>query len=188
MYLWQLTNNQQKLVGVADPVSAVCGKALSVGQGDGQHQFQLLFVFQLRNGESDVSQISLKLIFCIGFVKGQCLLAQFLAIVGQKYGLALMSFEPGRGPKIGSHVMKFSMDSGNADYNPFESFKKAAMLPEADDECAMMVLHPGFVDEYVLTTSYITTQRALEVAFATNPEVPAWCEANNVKLMTYADL
>lgn len=74
MYLWQLTNNQQKLVGVADPVSAVCGKALSVGQGDGQHQFQLLFVFQLRNGESDVSQISLKLIFCIGFVKGQCLL------------------------------------------------------------------------------------------------------------------
>ena len=111
-----------------------------------------------------------------------------LAIVGQKYGLTLMSFEPGRGPKIGSHVMKFSMDSGNADYNPFESFKKAAMLPEADDECAMMVLHPGYVDEYVLTTSYITTARALEVAFAINPEVPKWCEENGVKLMTYADL
>ena len=111
-----------------------------------------------------------------------------LAIVGQKYGLTLMSFEPGRGLKIGSHVMKFSMDSGNADYNPFESFKKAAMLPEADDECAMMVLHPGYVDEYVLTTSYITTARALEVAFAINPEVPKWCEENGVKLMTYADL
>ena len=111
-----------------------------------------------------------------------------LAIVGQKYGLTLMSFEPGRGPKIGSHVMKFSMDSGNADYNPFESFKKAAMLPEAEDECAMMVLHPGYVDEYVLTTSYITTQRALEVAFAINPEVSKWCEENGVKLMTYADL
>ena len=52
----------------------------------------------------------------------------------------------------------------------------------------MMVLHPGFVDEYVLTTSYITTQRALEVAFAINPEVPTWCEENGVKLMTYADL
>jgi hypothetical protein len=113
---------------------------------------------------------------------------KLLAIVGQKYGLTLMSFEPGRGPKIGSHVMKFSMDSGNADYNPFESFKKAALQDMAEDECAMMVLHPGYVDEYVLTTSYITTARALEVAFAINPEVPKWCEENGVKLITYADL
>ena len=111
-----------------------------------------------------------------------------LAIVGQKYGLTLMGFDPNRGPKLGSHVMKFSMDSGNADYNPFESFKKAALQPMEEDECAMMVLHPGYVDEYVLTTSYITTQRALEVAFAINPEVPKWCEENGVKLMTYADL
>ena len=111
-----------------------------------------------------------------------------IGILNEKYGLTGMGFVPGRGPKIGNHVMKFSMDSGNADYNPFESFKKAAMLPEADDECAMMVLHPGYVDEYVLTTSYITTARALEVAFATSAEVPKWCEENGVKLMTYADL
>lgn len=111
-----------------------------------------------------------------------------LHIVGQKHGLTLMEFVPGRGPKLGSYVMKFSMDSVNADYNPFESFKKAALQPMAEDECAMMVLHPGYVDEYVLTTSYITTQRAMEVAFAINPEVPKWCEENGVKLMTYADL
>ena len=111
-----------------------------------------------------------------------------IGILNEKYGLTGMGFVPGRGPKIGNHVMKFSMDSGNADYNPFESFKKAAMLPEAEDECAMMVLHPGYVDEYVLTTSYITTARALEVAFAINPEVPKWCQENGVKLMTYADL
>ena len=111
-----------------------------------------------------------------------------LSIVGQKYGLTLMGFAPGRGPMLGKYVMKFSMDSGNADYNPFESFKKAALQPMEEDECAMMVLHPGYVDEYVLTTSYITTQRALEVAFAINPEVPKWCEENGVRLMTYADL
>ena len=111
-----------------------------------------------------------------------------IGLINQKYGLTGMGFAPGRGPKIGSHVMKFSMDSGNPDYDPFESFRKAAMLPEAEDECAMMVLHPGYVDEYVLTTSYITTQRALEVACAINPEVPKWCEENDVKLMTYADL
>ena len=111
-----------------------------------------------------------------------------LGIVAKKYGVESMQFVPGRGPKIGNTIFKFSMDSGNADYNPFESFKKAALQPMAEDECAMMVLHPGFVDEYVLTTSYITTQRALEVAFATSAEVPKWCQENGVKLMTYADL
>jgi len=99
-----------------------------------------------------------------------------------------MGFVPGRGPQIGKYIFKFSMDSGNPDYNPFESFKKAAQQPMAEDEACLMVLHPGFVDEYVLTTSYITTQRALEVAFAINPEVPKWCQENGVELITYADL
>jgi len=110
-----------------------------------------------------------------------------LAIVAKKYGVECMKFGP-KGPMIGKTTLKFSMDSGNPDYNPFESFKKAASQPMAQDEAALMVLHPGFVDEYVLTTSYITTARAMEVAFAINPEVPAWCEANGVKLLTYADL
>ena len=110
-----------------------------------------------------------------------------IVLVAQKYGVEHMKFGP-KGPMIGSTTMKFSMDSGNPDYNPFESFKKAASQPMAEDEAALMVLHPGFVDEYVLTTSYITTQRALEVAFAINPEVPQWCAENDVKLMTYADL
>ena len=111
-----------------------------------------------------------------------------LAIVNERHGLQNMSFVPGRGPKIANTVLKFSMDSGNPDYNPFESLKKASSAPMEADEACMMVLHPGFVDEYVLTTSYITTQRALEVAMAINPEVPKWCAENGVELITYADL
>ena len=111
-----------------------------------------------------------------------------LTIVGQRHGLVTMGFVPGRGPKIANTVLKFSMDSGNPDYNPFESLKKAASQPMEADEAVMMVLHPGFVDEYVLTTSYITTQRALEVAMAINPEVPKWCAENGVELITYKDL
>ena len=111
-----------------------------------------------------------------------------LAIVGQKYGLAGMGFEPGRGPKIGNTVLKFSMDSGNPDYNPFESLKKAVSQEMKEDEAVMMVLHPGYVDKYVMETSYITTQRALEVAMAIDPAVKAWCDENDVRLMTYADL
>ena len=110
-----------------------------------------------------------------------------IVAVAQKHGVEHLKFGP-RGPVMGKYTFKFSMDSGNPDYNPFESFKKAASQPMAEDEACLMVLHPGYVDEYVLKTSYITTQRALEVAFATNPEVPKWCEENNVQLLTYADL
>ena len=110
-----------------------------------------------------------------------------MVMVAQKYGVEHLKFGP-RGPMIGSTTFKFSMDSGNPDYNPFESFKKAAMQPMAEDEACLMVLHPGYVDEYILKTSYITTQRALEVAFAINPEVPKWCQENGVQLLTYADL
>ena len=111
-----------------------------------------------------------------------------MVIVAQKYGVAFMKISPEGKPMIGSTVMKFSMDSGNPDYVPFESFQKAALQPMADNEAALMVLHPGYVDEYVLDTSYITTQRAREVAFAINPDVPKWCEENGVTLLTYADL
>ena len=110
-----------------------------------------------------------------------------IMMVAQKYGVEHLKFGP-RGAMIGSTTMKFSMDSGNPDYNPFESFKKAASQSMAEDEAALMVLHPGFVDAYVLDTSYITTARAREVAFAINPEVPKWCQENDVKLLTYAYL
>ena len=111
-----------------------------------------------------------------------------LAIVAKKYGVEFLQFVPGRGPKVGNTIFKFSMDSGNPGYVPFESMKKAMDQDFAEDEAMLMVLHPGYVDEYVLNSSYITTQRALEVAFAINPEVPKWCEENGVKLLTYADL
>lgn len=111
-----------------------------------------------------------------------------LAIVAKKYGVECLSFVPGRGPKVGKYIFKFSMDSGNPGYNPFESLKKAMDQEFAEDEAMLMVLHPGYVDEYVLNTSYITTQRAKEVAMAINPEVPKWCAENGVQLITYADL
>jgi len=112
-----------------------------------------------------------------------------IAIVAQRNGVESMKFDmETKRPMIGKYAMKFSMDSGNPDYDPFESFKKTALQEMAEDECGLMVLHPGYVDKYIYDTSYITKNRALEVDFAINPEVPKWCEENNVKLMTYADL
>ncbi len=112
-----------------------------------------------------------------------------MVIVAQKYGVEYMKMDFATGKaSIGNTYLKSSMDSGNPDYNPFESLKKAALQPMEENEACMMVLHPGYVDEYVLTTSYITTQRAMEVAMAINPEVPKWCAENGVDLITYKDL
>ncbi len=112
-----------------------------------------------------------------------------IALINQKYGLAGMRQDFATGKAyIGSTALKMSMDSGNPDYNPFESLKKAMQQPLEENEAMMMVLHPGYADEYVYETSYITRQRAQEVAMAINPEVPKWCAENGVELITYADL
>ena len=110
-----------------------------------------------------------------------------MAIVAAKHGVHTMQMGPD-GAKIANTRMLFSMDSGNEDYDPFESFKKAATQPMEADQAALMVLHPGYVDKYIYDTSYITKNRALEVDFAINPEVPKWCAENGVQLLTYADL
>lgn len=110
-----------------------------------------------------------------------------MVIVAEKYGVEYLKMGPD-GAKIANTRLKFFMDTRNPDYDPFESFKKAATQPMAEDEAALMVLHPGYVDMYVYETSYITKQRAQEVAFAINPEVPKWCQENGVQLLTYADL
>ena len=111
-----------------------------------------------------------------------------LAIVAQKHGVEFMKMTPDGRAMVGKTYMQHSMDSGNPDYDPFESLKKAALRQTAEDECVMMVLHPGYVDAYVLDTSYITVQRAREVAMAIDPRVREWCAENGVKLLTYADL
>ncbi len=111
-----------------------------------------------------------------------------MVMVAKKHGVEHLKFSPKGQPMVGNTAFKFSMDSGNPDYNPFESLKKAASQPMEENEAVLMVLHPGYVDEYVLETSYITTQRAREVAMAINPEVPKWCQENGVQLLTYADL
>lgn len=111
-----------------------------------------------------------------------------MQIVAQRHGVQYLGMDPRGKMKLGNTYLQFSMDSGNPGYDPFESLKKAALREMAEDECVMMVLHPGYVDEYVYNTSYITRQRAQEVAMAIAPETRDWIRENGVRLLTYADL
>ena len=52
----------------------------------------------------------------------------------------------------------------------------------------MMICHPGYVDQYILQTSLITTQRAQEVAMATAPKTKQWLQENDIRVVTYDEL
>ncbi len=114
-----------------------------------------------------------------------------LVIVAQRHGVRYMEGERfGGRQKIANTYLKsyFDRASFGKQVDPFENLKKTALQPLAENETGFVVLHPGYVDEYLLNTSFITTQRALEVAMAINPEVPKWCQENGIQLITYADL
>ncbi len=81
-----------------------------------------------------------------------------------------------------------SMDSMFPNYDPFESLKKAALREVGAHGCVAMICHPGYVDDYVLKTSMITTQRAEETAMLTADATRSWLSENGVSIITYDDL
>lgn len=111
-----------------------------------------------------------------------------MQIVAERHGVQYLRMTPDHKAMLGNTYLQLSMDSGNPGYNPFESLKKAALQEVGENECVMMVLHPGYVDEYVYETSYITRQRAQEVAMCIAPETKQWLEENRVHLLTYGEL
>ena len=111
-----------------------------------------------------------------------------LAVVAQKYGLRYLPMTFGEPAVFGRTKLYASMDSMFPDYVPFESLKKAALREMDGNSCVMMICHPGYVDDYVLKTSLLTTQRAEEAAMLTNAETKHWLRENGVRLVTYDDL
>ena len=115
-------------------------------------------------------------------------LSRGLQIVAQRHDLQYLGGD-GRGPvRFRNTNLYMSMDSMFPDYDPFRSLKNAALRDVGEDGCVMMVCHPGYVDEYVYQTSFITRQRAQEVAMCIAPETKQWLEENHIQVVTYDDL
>ena len=111
-----------------------------------------------------------------------------MQIVAERNGVPFMYADPKNPVQLGNYKLKSILDGEYFRQTPFEAFKRGALMEMAEDECCLMVTHPGYVDTFVYETSFINRRRAEEVAFAINPEVPKWCEENGVQLLTYADL
>lgn len=111
-----------------------------------------------------------------------------LQIVAQRHGLDYLGTNFTGPVRFRSTDVYVAMESMKPDYDPFETLKKAAFRDVGEGGCVMLVFHPGYVDDYVYQTSFITRQRAQEVAVCIAPQTRKWLEEHEVQVVTYDDL
>lgn len=112
-----------------------------------------------------------------------------LGMVAEKYDLPLLGMDFSGNPvKFRNSFLTSSMESMAPDYDPFASLKKAALADYGPDGCAMFISHPGYLDDFLLNTSSLTTPRTKEVAVLTSPLTRRWLEENQIQVVTYDDL
>ncbi|ARW20683.1 Carbohydrate deacetylase [Pediococcus pentosaceus] len=85
------------------------------------------------------------------------------------------------------HSLHVFMESMNKDYNPYQTLKRA-VLSSCDEEYPMMICHPGYLDDYLLKHSSLTTPRTKEVEMLTDPQVRAWLYQHQVRLIKYNEI
>lgn len=111
-----------------------------------------------------------------------------LEIVAKKFNLKYcpISFD-GTPVYVNEKKIYFWMDSMKEGYNPEHSFKNMVENSH-DDAYDIMILHPGYLDNYILNNSSLTVPRTLEVEFACGSEIKKYLNENNIKLITYNEL
>ena len=112
-----------------------------------------------------------------------------LQIVAERHGCDYLGFDmfaeytPFRHSKL---VVK--MESSFPDYDPEGLIKRCALEDYPEDTYPMIVFHPGYLDEFILTTSSLTRPRPKEVAVSCDPALKAWLAEHDTEIITYDDL
>ena len=113
-----------------------------------------------------------------------------IAYVAEKHGYRNqpVSFDPNAVVTCGTTPVKMVLRSMTPDYDPAACIKEAAETM-ADGETVVFVAHPGYLDQFILNSSSLTTDRTKEVDALIDPELRAWLEAQpDLKLIDYRDL
>lgn len=79
-----------------------------------------------------------------------------------------------------------TFDSMAKDYDPLLSLKKMIAKPH-EDGCDMMVLHPGYLDQYIIDHSSLLLPRVKEVAMLSAKETREYLEKADIQLISYLD-
>lgn len=98
------------------------------------------------------------------------------------------SFDPTAVVRCGDTDVRMVLRSMQPGYDP-----KAAIVETVggmeDGETVVFVCHPGYLDNYILTHSSLTTDRAKEVDALLDPDLRAWLEAQrDLRLIDYRTL
>ena len=98
------------------------------------------------------------------------------------------SFDPAATVTCGNTPVRMVMESMLPDYDPAASIRRA-VEGMADGETVVFVCHPGYLDNFILQNSSLTTPRAREVDALIDPELRAWLESQpDLRLIDYRDL
>lgn len=111
-----------------------------------------------------------------------------LELVAKKHGLDYFGFSIGEPVPFRNSILQVSMESMNPEYNPWESLYRFAIKDYADNEYGVFICHPGWLDDYILSTSSLTVPRTKEVEMLCDSEMKKWLSDNDVKLITYNEV
>ncbi len=110
--------------------------------------------------------------------------------VAEKHGYKCQvpSFDPSAVVMCAETPVRMVLRSMTPGYDP-----KAAIMETvesmADDETVVFVCHPGYLDQFILSSSSLTEDRTKEVDALIDPELRAWLEAQpDLRLIDYRDL
>ena len=111
-----------------------------------------------------------------------------LEIVAQRHGLDYLPLRLD-GPVLFRKTWLYAiLESMAPDYDPFATLQKAALTDYGPDGCAMMICHPGYLDDDILRTSSLTLPRPREVAMACAPATRRWLEEQEIQVVTFDEL
>lgn len=88
--------------------------------------------------------------------------------------------------KIKSTRVYFWMESMNADYDPYQTFRKLCLTKREGVE--VMICHPGFIDDELLECSSLLLPRVREVQFLTGKDLVSVMKRQQIELTTYKEL
>lgn len=99
-----------------------------------------------------------------------------------------MSMDPTAVVTCGSTPVRMVLEDMSPDYDP-RDFIRRTVREMADGETVVMVFHPGYLDDFILTHSSLTANRTKEVDALIDPDVRAWLEEQaDLRLVDYRDL
>ena len=113
-----------------------------------------------------------------------------IAYVAERHGYKNQpaSFDPTATVTCGTTPVRMVMRSMTPDYDPAAAIRET-VEEMGENETVVFVCHPGYLDQFILSTSSLTEDRTKEVDALISPALRAWLEAQpDLRLVDYRDL